>query len=163
MPTSSNIEKFSVRKFEATDLWRMNIYGATLAGLGGSILLCVVAGSVFSEGIGLDQASLLAGAMILGVIIWVLCWYPGNLAVVHPIAVEIEEGKGLHLFAPMKTVYIPSDDLNRVQRSYLHLGWVVKLHRRHGALTRFYIHGAFGRQGGELARAIQEEIDRRGI
>jgi hypothetical protein len=35
------------------------------------------------------------------------------------------------------------------------------LGRRHGALTRFYIHGGFGSQGKELARAIEDEIARR--
>lgn len=159
--STSTSESPLLRRFEASRLWEFNVYGAVVAGIGGFVVLCVVAGIIISSGRGLD-VYLIVGAMIASVILTLLCLFPGNLVAVHPFAVELEAGKGLRLLAPLKEVYIPIEDVKAVRRSYLELGWAVKLNRRHGALTRFSIHGGFGRQGGELARAIQEEIAHRG-
>lgn len=133
-----------VRKFEAARLWQSNVYGATVAGLAGSVVLCVVAGIVVYMA-PVRDIFLTAGVLIANMIIGLLLWFPGNLVAVHPYAVEIEEGMGLRLLAPLKTLYVPLGEVKDVRRSYLHLGWVVRLSRRQGALTRFYIHRAFGR------------------
>ena len=164
MTANSKTERMELRRFEAARLWQSNLYGAAVAGIGGSVILGVVAGILLYPLYpppGLDVL-LTAGGLIASVILGLVCMYPGNLIAVHPYAVELEQGRGLRLLTPLKKVYIPMEDVKEVRRSYLQLGWVVKLTRRHRALTRFYIHGGFGRQGGELARAIEEEIARRG-
>jgi len=161
MTINSKNENPELRRFEASRLWEFNVYGAVVGGIGGGILMCVVAGIILSDGIGLDQASLVAVVLIANVILGLLLLFPGNMVVQSPFAVELQEGKGLRVYAPLKTVYIPMDDVKEVRRSWLTLGWVVKLNRRHRLLKAVVIHGGFGRQGGELARAIQEEIARR--
>ncbi len=161
MKANFDAENPELRRFEAARLWESNVYGAIVAGIGGSVVLCAVAGILIYMARG-PGVYLVAGGMITSAVIGLLCLFPGNLVAVHPYAVELEQGKGLRLLAPLKKVYIPIDDVKEVRRSYLQLGWAVKLSRRHGALTRFSIHGGFGRQGKDLARAIQEEIARRG-
>jgi hypothetical protein len=79
-----------------------------------------------------------------------------------PIAVDLEEGKGLLLHAPRKRLYIPLEEVQAVRDSTVgqafRQGIVVKLNKRHGLMKSFVIHVAFGEQGSKLARAIQEEI-----
>jgi hypothetical protein len=159
---NSNRENPELRRFEASRLWESNVYGAIAGGIGGGILMCVVAGIILSAGSGFDQASLVALALIANMMLGLLLLFPGNLAAAFPYAAEIEEGRGLRVFGPLKNLYIPFEDIKEVRRSFMVLGWVVKLNKRRGALTRITIHGGFGRQGGELARALQEEIARRG-
>lgn len=162
MTINSNTANPELRRFEASRLWESNVYGAVIGGIGGGILMCVVAGIILSAGIARDQVSLVAVALIANMVLGLLLLFPGNLAVAFPYAAEVEEGRGLRVFGPLKNVYIPIEDIKEVRRSFLVLGWVVRLNKRRGALTRITIHGGFGRQGRELADAIQEEIARRG-
>jgi hypothetical protein len=158
-PTVHNTE---LRRFEASRLWRSNVYGAAAAAFGGALLFCAIAGTMAYMSPDLEVLLLAAGLVASGVI-GLLVLYPGNQIAAYPYAVEIEKGKGLRLFAPLKKVYVPIQDVREIRRSFLALGWVVKLSRRQRLLTRFAIHGGFGGQGGDLARAIQEEIvDRSG-
>jgi hypothetical protein len=122
--------------------------------------MLVVAGILISDGIGLDQSSFLAAVLVVNVFAVLLLLYPGNLAVAFPYAVEIEHGKGLRLFGPMKNVYVPLLDVKDVRSSLLAFGWVVNLRRGHRALTAFTIHGGFGPEGKELASQIEQEIAR---
>ena len=124
--------------------------------------MCVVAVIIISAGPGFNRGLLVAFLLIANMIVALLVLFPGNLAAQMPYAVELEDGRGLRIYGPLKTVYVPVDEIKEVRRSWLHLGWVVKLSRRHRLLKSFVIHGGFGRQGSELARAIQEEIGRRG-
>jgi hypothetical protein len=149
-----------VRRFQASRLWEFNVYGAIIGGLGGGAILLVVAGILISDGIGLDQASFLAAFLITNVLAGLLLLYPGNLAVAFPYAVEIEHGRGLRLFGPMKNVYVPLMDVKEVRSSFLAFGWVVKLRRGQRALTAFTIHRGFGPEGRELACTIEQEIAR---
>ena len=161
MNVNSKTEISQLRKFEASRFWQSNVYGAMVAGIGGAVVLCVLAGMVVYMAHGLDVL-VLAGAMLSSVILGFLCLFPGNLVAAYPYAVEVEEGKGLRIFAPLKNIYIPLDNVKEVRWSWLTVGWRVKLNKRLGALTSFTIHAGFGSQGKELARAIQEEIDRNG-
>lgn len=102
---------------------------------------------------------LFAGALILFLIVTVICTFYGNLIAAYPYAVTLEVGKGLQLYAPLKRVYIPTNDLRDVQRSALQSGYVVRLNRRHRLLTGFLVPAFFGDQAEPLAEAIRTEIE----
>jgi hypothetical protein len=154
-------ENSELRRFEGSRWWESNAYGAVVAGISGGIVLCAVAGTMIYMTQSLE-VFLVAGGLIASAVIGLLALYPGNQIAAHPYAVEIEEGRGLRLLAPLKNVYIPIEDVREIRRSFLAVGWVVKLRTRHRLLKGFVIHGGFGRQGGDLAQAIQDEIARRG-
>jgi hypothetical protein len=100
--------------------------------------------------------------LILGGIAFPLILLPGNLDAVYPYAVEIEEAKGLHFYAPFKEIYVPIEEVKWVKWSWLWTGWVIRLKKRRQLLTGFIIHIAWGRGGRDLARAIEEELARAG-
>jgi len=160
MATSSTSDLPTARRYEAPRWWRSNIYGAILAGMAGASVLCVYAYIFLSHGNGFESM-LYAGGLIANVILAIACLFPGNLIAWYPFAVEVEEGKGLIIFAPLKTVYIPLDNVKEIRWSWLTTGWRVRLNKRQRALTGFTIHAAFGAQGRDLARSIQEQIARR--
>ena len=149
-----------VQRFDSSRLWEFNVYGAIIGGIGGGVMLCVVAAILVSDKVGFNQVSFLAAALLLTVLLGLFLLYRGNLAVAFPYAVEVEHGKGLRLFGPMKTVYIPLNDVKEIRSSFLAFGWIVKLRKGQRALTGFTINWGFGPQGRDLARAIEEEITR---
>lgn len=130
------------------------------------LLLSVVAGILLfsSEGAG---GSRNGAALIVTIVATLIATFPGNLIAAVPIAVDLEEGKGLLLHAPLKKLYIPLEDVRAVRDSTVgqifQQGIVVKLNKRHGLMKSFIIHVAFGEQGRKLARAIQQELSRREI
>jgi hypothetical protein len=153
------------RIFKASGIWESNVWGATVAGIGTGLLMSVLAGILLfeSEGPSGRRAGL---GLILTIIATLLAMFPGNLIAAVPVAVELEEGKGLRLIAPLKKLYIPIEELQEVRDSTVaqifQQGTVVKLNKRHGLLKSFAIHWAFGDEGRQLARAIRQEILRRG-
>ena len=153
------------RIFKASIIWESNVWGAIDAGIGGGLFLLLVAGiSIFdSEG---PTGKMYDLVLVLTTIATLLAMYPGNLLAVAPVAVELEGGKGLHLIAPLKKLYIPMEEVQEVRDSTLarifQQGTVVKLNKRHGLLKSFVIHWAFGDEGRQLAQAIQREILIRG-
>ena len=153
-------EDTQIRRFEASRFWQFNVYGAIAAGIGGGVVMCVVAAILISGRVGLDQTSFLGAVLIVNSVIALLLLFPGNLAVAFPSAVEVDHGRGLRLYGPMKKVYIPLNDVKEVVLSFLVFGWVVKLRRGQRALTAFTIHAGFGPQGRDLASAIEREITR---
>jgi hypothetical protein len=145
------------RIFKAGQFWSSNVFGAALVGAGAGILMLVV----MCIAVWLKPAPeniLFAAALVLVLVISVLCFLPGNWIAAFPYAVALEDGKGLVLYAPLKKVYIPIEDVRDVRRSFLQQGYVVRLKRRHRLLTSFVIHRFFGGQAEPLASAIQEEI-----
>jgi len=151
--------------YRCSAYWDFNVSGALVGGAGGALLmitvfLIILWGTGFTRGILIWFAVLLAS--FVGTAI---AFYPGNLVATFPIAVEFEEGKGLRLIAPLKKLYIPFDEIKEVRDSTLwqvfQQGIVVRLNKRHGLLKSFAIHWAFGAEGRQLARAIQQEIARR--
>ena len=147
------------RLFKAGQFWNSNVYGAALAGAGGSILFLVVMGIA----VWLNPAPkviLFAATWAVVIVVTVLCFLPGNLIVAFPYAVSVEGGRGLRLYAPLKKVYIPIEDIRDIKESSLQQGYVVRLKRRHGLLKSFVIHWFFGDQAEPLASAIQGEIRR---
>jgi hypothetical protein len=146
--------------FHASKVWTSNVYGAAVAGIGAAILISAMV--VIMAWLSPHRAHLsFAAGLILMEIGTLLGLYPGNLIAATPFAVELEEGKGIRLYAPLKKVYIPIEEVKKVESSFLRQGTVVRLSRRHGLLTGFSIHWGFGREGQELSRAIQDELARR--
>jgi len=151
--------------FKASRIWEFNVWGAMIGGIGGGLVLLVIAAILIfnSE----SPAGKLEG-MILGltIVATLLALFPGNLITTIPVAVELESGKGLYLVAPLKKLYIPMEEV-REARDFFSAwtptpGTVVKLSKRHGLLKSFSIHWAFGEEGRLLAQAIQREIFLRG-
>jgi len=151
------------RIFKASRFWESNVWGATVAGIGMGILMTVIGGIMLWEEKAPDA---LPVALILTTVTSLLALFPGNLIAAVPIAVELEGGEGLHLIAPLKKLYIPFEEVQEVRDSTVarifQQGTVVKLNKRHGLMKSFAIHWSFGDQGRQLARAIQQEILRRG-
>jgi hypothetical protein len=164
------------RIFKASRPWESNVWGATVAGIGAGLLILVVSGILLFDSAG--PSGRRAGlALILTIIAMFLAMFPGNLIAAVPVAVELKEGKGLRLIAPLKKLYIGFEEVQEVrdstvaytygslrtlvQRQICLQAFVVKLNKRHGLLKSFAIYWAFGDQGRQLAQAIQREISRR--
>lgn len=152
------------RIFKASNFWESNVWGAVIAGIGAGLLMSVIGGILLFESAG--PSGKRAGAiLILTMVATLLAMFPGNLLAATPIAVEVEDGKGLHLCAPLKKLYIPVDELEEVRDSTVFQvfqgGTVVRLNRRHGLMKSFLIHWLFGDDGKELARVLQREINKR--
>jgi hypothetical protein len=91
-----------------------------------------------------------------------LALFPGKVAALYPYAVELDEGKGLRFYSALGDIYLPIEQVKGVRWSWVYGGWVVALKRRYGLLGGFLIHFAWGGQGRELARAIEQELARKG-
>lgn len=148
-----------VRIFQAGRYWKSNVCGAIAAGIGATGLFVVI-GAILAWDSHHWQGRLSGAGLILFAIAAFCALVPGNLGAAYPYAVEIEEGKGFRVYAPFKHFYMPTGEVTRVKRSWLWAGWVVRLRQRRGLLPGFIIHVAWGRQGRDLARAIQEELAR---
>ena len=108
------------------------------------------------------ETGLMFGAgWIFTIVATFCCVFPGNLVAATPFAVELEEVKGLRLYAPFKKLFIPIEEIKEVKRGFLQQGTIVKLKTRHRLLKSFNIHWAFGEQGRQLAGALENEIARR--
>lgn len=148
------------RIFKAGQFWSSNVFGAALGGAGAGILMLVVMGIVVS-GNPTPNNILFAATLALALVMSVVYFFPGNGIAAFPYAVAVEEGKGLQLYAPLKKLYIPIEDVRDIQKSFIQQGYVVRLQRRHRLLTSFVIHRFFGDQVEPLAHAIQEELRQR--
>lgn len=148
------------RIFKASRYWTSNVWGAALAGFGVAILLSVMMGIVLWHTHAWQVILWVVGIyfVITAALLYI---FPGNGIAAYPYAVEIEEGKGLRLYAPWKKIYLPIEDVRDVRWSFFGQAFVVRLNRRHRVLRRFIIHRFFGSEGESLADAIQEEIRRR--
>lgn len=134
--------------------------GAIVAGIGAAGLFIII-GGIFAWESQSRQGRLWGAGLIVFAIAAVWALIPGNLGAAYPYAVEIAEGKGLRFFTPFKQIYIPIEEVKLVTRSWVSGGWFVKLKRRRSLLPGFIIHVARGRQGRELAQAIEQELSQR--
>lgn len=156
---SADAVRDGTRVFRAPRLWELNVCGAAVAGIATGGFLLVVAGVGIWMSRSLGWVPLF---MILNVAVTLLVIFPGNYLATYPYAVEVEEGKGLWVYAPFTKMYLPLAEIKEAKWSYLRTGWVVKLKRRRRLWSRVVIHVAWGPRGRELARAIEEELARRG-
>lgn len=146
-----------VRVFRAPRLWESNVCGAFVAGICGAPVFFVLGGIVIWQTRSVGRLPLL---LILAAVGGLLVLLPGNYASTFPYAVEIVEGKGLWFYAPFKKMYVPLEEIKQVKWSYAGPGWLVRLRKRRGVIKTLLIHVAWGRQGRELAHAIQAELTR---
>lgn len=152
---SPDVARTGTRVFRAPRLWELNVCGAALAGIAGAILFLIVAG----VGVWMSRTvGWFPLFMILSVVVALLVIFPGNYLATYPYAVEVEEGKGLWLYAAFTKMYLPLGEIKEAKWSYMWTGWVVKLKRRRGLLSRVVIHVAWGSRGRDLARAIEHEL-----
>jgi hypothetical protein len=147
--------------FRAGHFWNSNVCAAAIGGAGAGVLMLVVMTIVVSENPTRGNVLFAAGLAIV-LIASAICLLPGNLIAAYPYAVSVEEGKGVELRAPLKTIFIPIEDVGDVRTSYLQPGYVVRLKTRHRLLMSFLIPSFFGDQAEPLANVIREEIQRRG-
>ena len=134
--------------------------GSTSDGIGGAILLVTVFtivlwGSDFGR-----EAVIWFVSICLTLLGTALAFYPGNLVVTYPLAVEIEPSKQIVLIAPWKRLIIPIEELRDIRNSPLHQGYVVRFHHRKGLLKSFVIHWFFGQERTALAKAIESLLTR---
>jgi hypothetical protein len=153
-------ESREARAFRAWRYWETNVCGSAVAALGALVIFCIV-GGILLWGAQSGEGRLGGAGMILFAIAAAFALLQGNLASFWPYAVEIQNSEGLWVYAPFKRFYVPIEEVKRVKWSWLWAGWVIKLGKRHGLLTCFIIHAAWGRQGRELAQAIGEELARK--
>jgi hypothetical protein len=150
--------------FKAPRLWASNVWGATVAGIGGGLLISVVAGILVFDSAG-QNGRLVGLALLVTVSLTFLAAFPGNLVAAVPFSVDLLERRGLVLHAPLKELYIPLGDVSEVRDSaasqVFQQGIVVRFNKRHGLIKSFVIHWAYGDEGRALARAIREEILRK--
>lgn len=149
----------ATRLFKAGRFWNSNVFGAALAGGLGGLLMLGVMGIVVLQSPSTHNI-VFAAALGVVLVLSVLCFISGNLIAAYPYAVSLDEGRGIELCAPIKSVYILTADLRDVRKAYLQPGYVVRLKRRHRLLKAFLIPWYFGDQAEPLANAIREEIRR---
>lgn len=150
-------ERPGVTVFRAWRYWERNVRGAPFVPMVGAPFFLVLAGILIGLSRSLPWISVL---LILTGVSTPILLLLGKVAALYPYAAEIEARKGLRLYTPLGKVYIPVDELKRVRWSWLYGGWVVNVRKRYGLLSGFIIHIAWGHEGRELARAIQEELGR---
>lgn len=153
----------STEIFRSARLWTSNVYGAAIARIGAVILISVMLGIVWWVHRGLGTLVFVSGWICI-VIGTILALYPGKLIAAIPYTVELKiEGteKVVVLYAPMKKVCIPMQDIAGVRRSFFRQGFIVKFSKRHGLLKAFTIHGGFGIQGQQLARTLETVMSAR--
>jgi hypothetical protein len=146
--------------YRASEYWRANISGGVLAGIGGTVLLLTVFTIVVWESGFAREGIIWFIVICLNALGMFLAFYPGNLVVTYPLAVEVEPLKQIVLVAPWKRLIIPIEDLRDVRNSPLQQGYVVRLFRRHGLLKSFTIHWFFGSERTALAAAIENIVSR---
>src|SRR6266849_5861513 len=137
------------RIFKASRVWASNVWGATVAGIGGGLLISVVAAILLFDSAG-PGGTRVGAVWILTSIVTVLATFPGKLIAAVPIAVDLEQGKGLLLHAPLQKLYIPFKEVKEVRDSTVsqvfQQGIVVKLNKRHGLMKSFAIHWTIGEE-----------------
>ncbi len=100
---------------------------------------------------GLGLQLFLLGDLIVGL----LAYFPGNLALFYPYAVEIDPTTGITLVGPFKKITIPISDISYTDHSDWWRGYVVHLKNPRVALFQFVIPRYFGDQYPELIAAIE--------
>jgi len=151
-------ERPGVRVFRAWRYWGRNVRGLPLVEIAVATFFLVLGGILIGVTGDLPWLSVLLILTGIGV---PLVLFPGKVAALYPYAAEVEQGKGLRFYSALGAIYLPIDQVKGVRWSWVYGGWVVTIKRRYGLLTGFLIHFAWGRQGRELARAIEEELARR--
>ena len=147
------------RVFRGRRLWELNVCGAAVAGMTATPVLLIVAATLVWTTRNLGWAPVL---LVVSAAVGALAMSPtGNFFAMYPYAAEIVGREGVWFYAPLNKFYVPMEQVERVEWSYLRAGWVVRLKKRRGLVSRLVIHVAWGSRGRDLARAIEKELARR--
>jgi hypothetical protein len=100
-----------------------------------------------------------------GLLVFLLAFFPGNLAAMFPCSIDVLPGEGLRLGIPFRKVWIPIGDVLDVDLSSTTLAWrktyEVELAKSHGLIRNFYISPGFGNQRDALVEAIRRALNQR--
>ena len=88
-------------------------------------------------------------------VIGLLAYFPGNLALFYPYAVEVDPTVGITLVGPLKKITIPISNISYTDHSDWWRGYVVHLKKPRVALFQFVIPWYFGPRRHELIDAIE--------
>lgn len=95
-------------------------------------------------------------------LLFVVAFFPGNLAAMLPFSIDVLPGEGVRLGIPFRTVWIPIGDVVDVDVSSTTLFWrksyEVELAKSHGLIRSFYISPAFGNQRDVVVEAIRDAL-----
>ncbi len=152
-------ETFGTRVFMAPLFWERNVCAIPVVVVGVAPLFVTIA-CILIVAAGTREAWLGAAGLVASVIAGLLIYFPGKYGAYYPYAVEIEAGKGLRFYTPLGRIYVSIEEVDRVKWSWSGAGWIVRLKKSRRLLTGFNIHVAWGREGRELARAIEDELAR---
>jgi len=142
--------------YRGSRLWSANIWGATVAGICGGILMlavCVI-GIVLKPS---PRIVMLLGGWIVTLGLSGLALFPGNMIASFPYEVVIEKGRGVYVRAPLRNLFIPFEDIEEIRRGVVER-YVIRLRRRHRLLREIVIHRFYGSQAPLLADAVGEEV-----
>ena len=144
--------------FHASLFWTANLFVGFSVGLGG-VTIMELQRLHSDPSLGTRELWIFGISIFLGL----LAWFPGNLGVFWPYAVEVDSKVGLTLHGPFKKVFIPIADVGWVEDSFFWQGKVVELKKPHAALAMFVIPWYFGSRRKELVRAIESAIEQRDL
>ena len=142
------------RNYHASLLWTLNVaVGATL-GLVGAVVVPVVFVRYFQGSIASEVRLPLLALFVVSALSLYLAYFPGNLGVLWPYAVDIRANE-IELSGPFKKVIIPMSDVEGVEDSFFWQGYVFRLRKPHAALTQFVLPWYFGQERNAVADAIR--------
>ena|ERR1700722_451176 len=106
MPNLATTNDGKLQIFKASRYWESNVWGATITGIGGRLVISIVSGILLFDSEG-PSGRELGGFLILIIIATFLAMFPGNMIAAVPVAVELKKGKSLRLIAPLKKLDVP--------------------------------------------------------
>lgn len=136
--------------FRASAFWTMNLFGAAVGGFIGSLLIIIWTSS-HGDAPGVGLSWLLGASYVVAL----MAYFPGNLSVLWPYAVELDPSYGLTLFGPLKRVTVRLSEIGDIEDSLFWQGSVVHLTKPRAALTQFVIPWYFGSQRTAMIEAIR--------
>ena len=140
--------------FRGSLLWRANLFAGAFVGLTGAVIVPIAFKVFFREDSAPNAALPLFALLVASGLLVLLAYFPGNLGVFWPHAIELYGNSGIKLVAPFKKVFVPISELGEVEDSLFWQGYVVHLRKPHAALTQFLIPRYFGPQRKALVDAI---------
>jgi hypothetical protein len=141
-----------MRAFQSSILWTINVFVGVTAGLTAAIALPVAAVIFWQDHI--DPRILVF--LFANALLVYLAYFPGNLGVFWPYAVEIGPNDCIRLHGPFKKLSIPISEIGEIENSVFWQGFVVHLAKPHGALTQFVIPWFFGSNRKTIIDTIQQ-------
>jgi hypothetical protein len=147
--------------FRASKIWTANVCGAAVGGMvAGAVMLIIAVRILWASPEIKDSFIGAAWLLVIFASLWGM--YPGNWIASAPYTVQLVKGRGLWLYAFLKKVYLPLDEVVEINESLLGTRTVITLRKHHGLLKSFWIPWAYGEQGRALVLEIRKEIARRG-